>query len=273
MTKAHTFLCDIDRTLVGPGGVEPLVAEAIAAHQAAGNYISAITGGPLAFASETIHSLGISDPCALAGGAQIYDPSRGAIIEQRSMLPEDLNILHQQLAGLAAGRLVFNNFSREEHRSGGVRPDELPTDEPVYFANVTGLDWSTADKIVTGLQERGLQRTAITRAVASYDRSKAEVHFTDLLATKKYASLRIMELLGVSADCVTVMGDADNDLPMFEAVGQAGIKVAMGNATTQLKKVADMVIGDITIDPAAAGVYLCSRLPAGKRGLLPDLAT
>lgn len=263
MSKAHAFLCDIDRTLAGPGGVEPLVAEAIAAHRAVGNYVSAITGGPLAFAGETIRSLGISDLCALAGGAQIYDPSRDAIIEQRSMLSEDLNILRQQLAGLAAGRLVFNNFSREEHRRGGMRPGELPTDEPVYFANVTGLDRGAADRIVTGLQERGLQRTAVTRAVASYDRSKAEVHFTDLLATKKYASLRIMELLGVSADRVTVMGDADNDLPMFEAVGQAGIKVAMGNATEKLMQAANVIIGDITIDPAAAGRYLHARLPFG----------
>lgn len=266
MAEPYAFLCDIDRTLVGPGGVEPTVVEAINAHQAAGNHISAVTGGPLAYAADTIRLLGIVDPCGVAGGAQIYDPRGGDIIEQYNILPDDLEIMHHHLNELTVGRLVFNNFSRQEHRTGGVHPGDLPLAEPIYFANITDLDSGTADRFVASLRMAGLQRTAVARAVASYDRTKSEVHFTDAAATKKQACLRILEILGLTAGDVTVIGDADNDLPMFEAAGRAGLKVAMGNASDRLKQAADLIIGDITVDPAAAGKYLYACLPTPDAG-------
>lgn len=58
----------------------------------------------------------------------------------------------------------------------------------------------------------------------------------------------VMEILGLSWDEVMVFGDADNDLRM---VNKAGIGVAMGNATENLKKTADYVTSDLNKD----GIY------------------
>ena len=58
----------------------------------------------------------------------------------------------------------------------------------------------------------------------------------------------VLEILGLSWDEVMVFGDADNDLRMIE---KAGIGVAMGNATDNLKKIADYVTSDLEKD----GIY------------------
>ena len=58
----------------------------------------------------------------------------------------------------------------------------------------------------------------------------------------------VLDLLDLTWDEVMVFGDADNDLRM---VKKAGIGIAMGNATENLKKVADYVTSDLDQD----GIY------------------
>lgn len=58
----------------------------------------------------------------------------------------------------------------------------------------------------------------------------------------------VMEILGLSWEEVMVFGDADNDLRM---ISKAGIGIAMGNATENLKKTADHVTSDLRDD----GIY------------------
>jgi Cof subfamily protein (haloacid dehalogenase superfamily) len=58
----------------------------------------------------------------------------------------------------------------------------------------------------------------------------------------------VLEILGLSWEEVMVFGDADNDLRMIE---KAGIGIAMGNGTENLKKIADYVTSDLDKD----GIY------------------
>jgi Cof subfamily protein (haloacid dehalogenase superfamily) len=58
----------------------------------------------------------------------------------------------------------------------------------------------------------------------------------------------VLEILGIRWDEIMVFGDADNDLRM---VSKAGIGIAMGNATENLKKTADYVTSDLNKD----GIY------------------
>ena len=54
--------------------------------------------------------------------------------------------------------------------------------------------------------------------------------------------------MGITLDQVITMGDAGNDLHMIEC---AGMGVAMGNASPQLKEVADEICKDVAED----GIY------------------
>ena len=57
-------------------------------------------------------------------------------------------------------------------------------------------------------------------------------------ATKGNAILKLGELLGISKEEIMVCGDSQNDMDMMKA---AGFSVAMGNATPEIKAVADYV--------------------------------
>ncbi|MDT2865883.1 HAD family hydrolase [Vagococcus carniphilus] len=55
---------------------------------------------------------------------------------------------------------------------------------------------------------------------------------------KERAVMQVLELLKIEKEAAIAFGDGDNDLAMFEAVGY---KVAMGNGTEKLKKMADEI--------------------------------
>ena len=63
--------------------------------------------------------------------------------------------------------------------------------------------------------------------------------------------------LGISIDETIVVGDADNDK---EALGVAGLAIAMGNAKESVKEIADVIVSDNDHDGCAEAIekYLMS---------------
>ncbi len=62
---------------------------------------------------------------------------------------------------------------------------------------------------------------------------------------KQRAIKQVLEYLKLTAEDAIAFGDGDNDLSMFKAVGYS---IAMGNATTRLKMVADEITDDADED-------------------------
>ncbi|PIR99315.1 hypothetical protein COT87_00005, partial [Candidatus Collierbacteria bacterium CG10_big_fil_rev_8_21_14_0_10_44_9] len=58
----------------------------------------------------------------------------------------------------------------------------------------------------------------------------------------EHAITELQSRLGVKKEFSIGIGDGHNDVHIFSSVG---IKVAMGNAVEDLKKVSDIVIGDV----------------------------
>ena len=79
-------------------------------------------------------------------------------------------------------------------------------------------------------------------------------------AATKGAALRFLaEFLGTDHRHVACIGDAENDIPMFQA---AGIRFAMGNALPELKALADRTVADRDHSGVAEAVqYLMSACP------------
>ncbi len=69
-------------------------------------------------------------------------------------------------------------------------------------------------------------------------------------ATKYHGVQKLREMYGFSS--VTAFGDNHNDLPLFAA---ADTKIAVANATEELKKAADCIIGFNTEDAVVAYLY------------------
>jgi hydroxymethylpyrimidine pyrophosphatase-like HAD family hydrolase len=58
----------------------------------------------------------------------------------------------------------------------------------------------------------------------------------------------LLEIMGVPKDKAIGVGDANNDVHLFKAVG---LKVAMGNATDELKSQADIIVDSVENDGLA----------------------
>lgn len=63
--------------------------------------------------------------------------------------------------------------------------------------------------------------------------------------------MALAERLGLALDEVMAVGDSGNDLTMLEA---AGLGVAMGNATEEIKQAADVITADNNHDGVAEAI-------------------
>lgn len=79
--------------------------------------------------------------------------------------------------------------------------------------------------------------------------------FTKKTATKEKAILHMCEACGITADDIIAFGDDYADMGMLKL---CGIGVAMGNAIEEVKRVADIVIGDN--DHEGIAVYLQNEI-------------
>jgi hydroxymethylpyrimidine pyrophosphatase-like HAD family hydrolase len=72
-----------------------------------------------------------------------------------------------------------------------------------------------------------------------------DVHITHPEGTKEHAIAEWQKIRGISKQETIGLGDGENDLPIFEAVG---LKVVVGNAHPNLKKHADHIVADYSQD-------------------------
>lgn len=88
----------------------------------------------------------------------------------------------------------------------------------------------------------------------------AEIYSSN--ATKGTALSAVADYLSVSKDEIACIGDGENDITMFQA---SGLRFAMGNAVSDLKSMADVVVSSNNHDGVAEAVrYLISAVPPAE---------
>lgn len=85
-------------------------------------------------------------------------------------------------------------------------------------------------------------------AVSAVYAEKTSLEITAAKANKGSGLLHLCEHLGIAPEEVIAVGDADNDIDMLKV---AGLAVAMGNASGQIKELADVVVADCDHDGCA----------------------
>lgn len=93
--------------------------------------------------------------------------------------------------------------------------------------------------------EKIIQNTAASKITAWWDRA------IDIIPTssgKGTGIAKILNYYGLDKSQAMAFGDGNNDIEMLNAVGYG---LAMGNASNEVKEIADEVIGDVTED----GIY------------------
>lgn len=262
---------DLDGTILDLHHAEkisPAVQAAIAAVQAVGIPVTIGTGRPLDYICTHLSTLGLTVPVVTMQGAVIGDPMTGQVLAETTIpLTPARQMAHWVDASThvvvfyfndATGRtrLYQNRLGRDQaevafhdHIFGAPRTlqpcfgallADAQAHPPVKF--IFDNDVVHSPQFVAELQARFGQTLSITRT------HQRLVEGTALGVDKGTGVRQLCQMLAIDPQRVLAIGDNDNDIPMLESVGYG---VAMGNASTGAKAVAEWIAPPIEADGAA----------------------
>lgn len=205
----------------------------------AGKIITCASGRAWNEAESVVAALGITSPCIIEGGTRIIDPKTGQTLWQKS-LDND--------AELEVFR-IFKTQANHGQIMHSVNPLTIDINEVtevplgLRFLYLCGVNEQVAIRIVNAINQR---HDSIAHLTPSWDgNSLVDIHVTHREATKEHAIQVWQEMVGVTPAETIGMGDSGNDVPIF---ARAGLKVAVKNATPELKALADYIAPSVQED-------------------------
>lgn len=271
-SRISLLVSDVDGTLVTPD--KTLTAAAAAAARRlrdAGIAFTIVSSRPPRGMAMLTGPLGLQHALAAYNGAALLNPDL-SVIEEHFVPPEAARLTIDVMKAHDAGIWLFSGQQWLLTDPAGAYVDLERRTVQFEPTVVTSFDqvFDRAGKIVASSREfdmlarceSELQRSLA--GIASVHRS--QLYYLDVthpVADKGYAVRRLAALYGVPLAEVAVIGDMANDLPMF---AQAGLAIAMGNASPEVKARAHFATAANTEDGFAAAVerYILPR--AADRG-------
>ncbi len=276
MRPFDLVILDLDGTIINAYQRLPIsqaVHDAVEAAQAAGVIVTIGTGRTLDYIRHSLHgNLQLLHPVMTTQGAVIGDPITGHVLAEE-VLPLD------QARAIAAfvdahrypTAFYFNDdegHTRVLWNTRSITPDQdsllqhllgapvaiVEAFQPLLAASdahppvkviAFNHDLPGDIDILPEYQRRFAPPLSITRT------HEWLVETTAPGVDKGSGLRRLCDLLGVDIRRVMAVGDSDNDIPMLEA---AGFGVAMGNASAQVKAVADWIAPTIEEEGAAVAI-------------------
>lgn len=257
------LLCsDLDGTLfTSDREISAENRQAIAHFAAEGGLFTFATGRSLSSLGHALSQVQPNAPLICYNGAGIYDAAAGKMIWETALPhPETIKVLefaeaHFPAAGIEICTTEGTYFSRESHMTARFRKMEsLPLLAADY--HTLTMPWK---KVVFMMEEEELPAFRALLQTSSfagqYDFVQSSRHFYDLMpkGASKGAALGILaEHLGIAMENTVGVGDNENDLSL---VRNAGIGVAVANATPALLDAADYISPDNNTNAVAAVIY------------------
>jgi HAD superfamily hydrolase (TIGR01484 family) len=239
MSNYRALVFDIDGTAVrNAPEAQPSqrLLKAIAAAQSRLELFAA-TGRPKPFAAPILKTLGLTNPCIAAGGTLVIDPTTGETINQSTLTLDAMRTIHAAMKPFPyTVHLPINKQSRP------LMTPRVTSRQP--YLSIPGV--TSAD--ITGILQALAHVQGVTAAVSQDWSGGLLVQVTNANATKKHRIREVLEKLGVRPEQTIGVGDGDNDIHLFAAVGY---RIAMGNATEQLKSLAEEIAPTIDEDGLA----------------------
>ncbi len=185
-----------------------------------------------------IDYLQLSGPCILMNGTQIYDPVKKKIIYEQ---PLDQLLVPEVLAMCQKHHL--RGFLHDGTREFEYTGENLP--KKVVGVYVSGIVPSRIDdivKIFRQIPDVNIQK------LPSWDKQYMGIHITHPNASKLHGILQVSHFLHIKTEQIIGVGDGYNDFPLLSA---CGLKIAMGNAVSELKAIADFIAPSVYEDGVA----------------------
>lgn len=191
--------------------------------------------------AETINiakHLNLTGPSILNGGSLIIDFKTGKTLWDKP-IPEVTAKKIAKVFKRYDSSIFINDYL------GDVKVTEREIPKKSYNLFSPAKTEETAKKILKELKK--ISEISSTY-VPSWTKGKFDVLVYQSLATKQHGIFEVAKLLKLDPKDFIVIGDGYNDFPMLEA---AGLAIAMGNASEDLKAIADYIAPSVYEDGVA----------------------
>lgn len=209
--------------------------------------ISLVTGRSPYSTKRFLKELGIKKGYAVVdNGAFVFDVENEKIIYRQCIEEKDMEKIVEVLLD---EKLIF--FLKGE--TGFTRTDDnyytpyKPGDSLKNISMIFTDELYSLEKTHKVLKRLSLPHISVFRT-RHHDPTKYAFNITHVKATKLHGVEVIAKKLGIQRKEIIACGDGYNDYPLLMA---AGLKVAMGNAISDLKEIADYIAPPVQKDGVA----------------------
>jgi Cof subfamily protein (haloacid dehalogenase superfamily) len=256
------IVCDIDNTLLPPGGKISDATMEVIASLGSHTGFSIATGRSFHVVRKFVEDLGLALPVITSNGAQVYDYQRETPVYE--------SCFSDRSASSLMHRLISEGFDFVAYGGDGIfyRPGSTHMD---FFLNYNESVRPGIRAPLIPLNEKDLSSVpkALTKVLVYFPTSdltkslssekdlevtSSMPHVIDIMAkgsTKGNAVVALAEYLQVPLSSVYCFGDNENDISMFTC---GAVGVAMGNASEETKKYASIVTRNCKDDGVAYAI-------------------
>jgi Cof subfamily protein (haloacid dehalogenase superfamily) len=250
--RYRLIVADVDGTLLDSRHRLPeRVAAAVRATQGRGLAFALATGKMLPSVRSLVEAMALHGPQITLNGAALVLAESGEPLTYTPLRPEDRRLAIETVRA-AAPDVLITHFTLDDilldqpdhpllpvllsygEKTIGPIPSLLADDlPPAAKILLVGTHPQLRDlrAIVTPILA---ERVIVTTTAADF------LEFFNLGAGKGHGLDALLAALQIPSEAVIAIGDGENDLPLF---ARAGLSVAMGNASEQVRSAADLVIG------------------------------
>ncbi len=257
---ARAILLDLDGTLLDESSrVHPENARALRELEARGGRVMIATGRSTASTTGIVEEIGLRTPAITFNGAGLWCPVQKRMLEERVLssrtVARALEYADEKglLTVLMTNDAKYASPPRDELERVSIEGlmglrvvsrEELESVEFVVRVTLFSVDHATS----LALQDEVAERIAQPVYLTHFPLNALPMHRTSPMVVLdihppcrgKAEGVRVVrELYGIEPGAVVAVGDATNDIPMFEA---AGLAIAMATGMREAVGLADRVL-------------------------------
>lgn len=203
-----------------------------------------VTGRSFAFSEPVLKKLNLHTGFIVVNnGSHVYDITEKKIIYDQPLERSDALFVLKTLQEAQIPCYIKQEFFGLRYQEPFRKNETLKQAYMFFVAEVY------SQKQVEQVQQKLSHLNRITMVKSHHkDPQKYGFIISHINATKLHGAHVVLEKLGITKNEVIGVGDSYNDFPLLMA---SGLKIAMGNAVSDLKAIADFVAPPVTEDGVA----------------------